>query len=169
MDNNDQVLEATNSNEDQDLELNLDSGENAETLKAQLEEANKKLENFNNVVARAKKAEEELKQFKSNKVDTPTGISRQETEELILKTQGVDDKRMELLRTISKGKGVSLTDAMADELYTVFDEKLKNDEKAQKASLSASRGSAKKEAEKTTNLTRDEHREKWEKMTGLKG
>lgn len=65
MDNNPQEpQDAINLEEDLDLDLNLSGDEDTEDLKTKVEEANKKLENFKNVVARAKKAEEELKKLK---------------------------------------------------------------------------------------------------------
>ncbi len=165
-----QVVETTNSNEELDLETTLDGNEDAEALKAQLEDARKKLEQFGNVVARAKKAEAELKAIKEpkeTKAEPQTGFSQQDLEVTILKSQGMDDEALAYLKKVATVNGTSLIDAKKDDLFKAFVEKQEAEEKAKKASLGASRGSGKKEPVKTTGLSRDEHRERWEKQTGL--
>jgi len=155
--------------QDTELEENLDTAEDSVTLtKAEHEALTRKANAVPNILARAHKAEEALKNGKSvsQEVSTDKPFSRQEAEELLLKSQGVDDKRIENLRTIARAKGVGMLDAQKDELYIALDSKLKADEKAQKATLGASKGSGRGEAPKKDNLTRDEHQEQWRKSIG---
>lgn len=80
MDNDKKPQEGTNP-EELELEINLDpidGTEDAEALKTKFEEAQKKLEQFNNVVARAKKAEEEAKALKAKLTETAPRITKPE-------------------------------------------------------------------------------------------
>lgn len=77
MDNEYEPQGGTNP-EELELNLNLGGDEDAEALKAKLEEAQKKIEQFNNVVARAKKAEEEAKSLKMKLAETSPRITKPE-------------------------------------------------------------------------------------------
>ena len=113
---------------------------------------------------------EEVKSEPPKKVaqtNPQSGFSQQDLEVTILKSQGMDDEALAYLKKVATVNGTSLIDAKKDDLFKAFVEKQEAEEKAKKASLGASRGSGKKEPVKTTGLSRDEHRERWEKQTGL--
>lgn len=85
----------------------------------------------------------------------------------VLKSIGTPDDEIEYLKKIAKVNGTSLIDAKQDDLYKAYVSKKQEEEKAQKAALGASRGAGKKEVQKTTGLTQEEHKELWKKATGL--
>lgn len=156
----------TSTDEEATIEPVADNTEEVEALKVKLAEAE---EAKRQITARAHKAEEALKTAKTatqeNKPENP--FTRQQAEELLLQTQGVDEKRLESLRLISKAKNITMIEAQKDELYTSLDETLKTKERAEKAALGASRGSGRQEKPKEGPLTREEHLEKWKKTQGI--
>lgn len=150
-----EVDEATNSDE-------TATEEDAEAIKAKLEEA---LKAKSELTARAKRAEEELKALKAK----PQNNDPQLTEELKLIARGLTDEAIEQAKIIAKGKDISLTEAIKDPLFTLYQEKIKDDERKEKAKLGASRGSgATEEQPKGTQsgATREEHMEAFKKAQG---
>lgn len=90
----------------------------------------------------------------------PDSLSRDEVEEILLKSQGMDEKELEALRRIAKGANISLLDAKKDEVFLAYQDKRREEEKKAKANLGASRGSGRvqqKADTKTPNLSREEH------------
>jgi len=88
-------------------------------------------------------------------------------EEGVLLAQGYDDKDLETLKTIANGKGISLLEAKDDELFKAYSDKKKADEKKQKSTLGASKGSGSVKP-KPEPKTREEHKEMWMERMGLK-
>jgi len=99
--------------------------------------------------------------------NTDSPLSEELMDIKILKSQGVKEEHIAYLKKIAKVNGTSLIDAKNDELYQAYVEKQEAEEKARKAAMGASRGAGRKEVQKTTNLTPDEHKEIWRKATGL--
>lgn len=175
MSEQDQVQDlAINESQDQELEINLDDSEDVELLKQEIEkERTAKAQ----ILARAKKAEAELKATKQSKTDAPQQINNQapsntsdDVDVKILKAQGTSQDEIEYLKKIAAVNGTSVIDARNDELFIAFKAKKEADEKAQKAKLGASRGSGtvKKDAGfNTQGLSQEEHRRLWRESQGL--
>lgn len=169
--NDKEVLEATNSNEEIDLETEQSNDiEDVEALKRQIEEK----DTFaRQAVARAKKAEADLKALKEKAGEATQIINNAPSEETIdvkiLQSQGLDDEAIAYLKKIAQVNGTTLIEAKKDELYKAFEEKREREEKAKKASLGASRGSGAIRKEKSITspgLSDEEHKELWRKSLG---
>jgi hypothetical protein len=167
-----EVLAATNSNEEQELEINLeDDSDDVETLKAQVAEK----DTFaRQAIARAKKAEAELKSLKGNKteanqnLETKT-ISQETIEETVLKAQGESQEMIDQLKKIAQVTGKTIFEARQDPYYLAIKQAKENEVKSSQAKLGASKGSGSKKAEKSFNtpgLTAEEHKELWREKMG---
>lgn len=176
MSEQDQVLETTNSNEEVVLEETTEE-ENLEALKAENEELRKKAEQFPNVVARAKKAEEELKAYKAKAASETTQtleekstLTERDVDVKILQSQGLDEEAIEFLKKLAAVNGTSVLAAQSDELYSSFKDKREAKEKSEKAALGASRGSSpsKKQKDTTTpGLSDEDHKALWKQKQGM--
>lgn len=84
-------------------------------------------------------------------------------EEGILIAKGIDEDSLNQLKSIAKGKDISLLEAEKDPLFLTYFEKVQKDKKAEQAKLGASKGSAYKENKETfrPGLTREEHMALW--------
>jgi len=156
-DTNVEVDEATNSNEPVqedtvDLEKEL---EKERTAKSQ-------------ILARAKKAEEELKALKAKPQESKTN-DPQLSEELKLIARGLSDEAIEQAKVIAKGKGIVLTEAVKDPLFEIYQKSEIEKEKKEKAKLGASKGSGETQEEVKgfhSGASRDEHMEAFKKAVG---
>lgn len=120
------------------------------------------------VVARAKKAEAELKALKekaSNGSITKTNsLSEEEVDAKILKSQGMADDLIQELKVIAKARGKSILDTLTDPIFTAIKQQKETQVKEQKAKLGASKGSGSVKKEKnfnSTGLTDEEHKAMW--------
>lgn len=168
MDSEEKVVVPQNE-QDQELELNLDSGEDIEAIKTQLAEANKKLEQFNNVVARAKAAEAKLKTQTEAPQINNNSLSEESVDVKILESQGTTEEAITYLKKLAKVNGTSVLAAQQDEIYKTWKSNKDAEVKAQKAQLGASRGSGQGKVEKSTttpHLSDEEHKELWLKSQG---
>lgn len=112
--------------------------------------------------AKAKKLREEneaLKNKPQEKINPPTI----DTEELRLIAKGLTDEDIEKARIISKGKGISLSEAIKDPMFVAAKEKEEAERKKEDAKLGASKGSSQADGEKVfkSGLTREEHMAAW--------
>lgn len=166
MENDIQEVDLTNYNE----EVN-DNESQPEVDVEKLKETNSKL------YARTKQAEQDkkellakLKEYESKGVhstQTSDSVSREDLDLAILRTvKGYDDDSIEQLKVISKGKGVSLIQAQEDELFKLALSKKEADKKATQAKLGASRGASSTQAQKISEMSREEHMEYVKKMMG---
>lgn len=165
-------VETIESTEEQELDLTLDDTEDVEALKTKIAEK----DTFaRQVLARAKKAEAELKVLKGNKPAeatqtlTPNAPATEELEVLILKSQGMSPELIETLKKVSQATGKTLLDTQKDEVFITIKEKMEATEKSAKASVGASRGSGKVTKVKDINtpgITTEEHKELWLKEQG---
>jgi hypothetical protein len=170
--NDNEVLEATNSNEEQELEINLDDNDDVEALRTQITEK----DNFaKQAIARAKKAEAELKALKGSKPaeanqNTQNSPASLETiEETILKAQGESQEMIDQLKKIAQVTGKTLIDARQDPYYLSLKKAQEDEVKSAKAKLPASRGSGKAKQEKsfsTPGLSEAEFKELWKEKNG---
>lgn len=156
VDTSTEVEEATESNEDSEQEDTVD-------LQAELE---KERIAKSQILARAKKAEEELKAFKAN---PPVNSNPQLSDELKLIARGLSDEAIEQAKVIAKGKGVALPEAIKDPLFLSYQEAEKDRERKEKAKLGASKGSGESQDSTLikTEMTREEHQEAFKKVMGI--
>ncbi len=121
------------------------------------------------ITARAKKAEEELKALKA-KPQEQTNDSPL-SDELKLIARGLSDEEIEQAKVIAKGKGIALTEAIKDPLFTIYQGDLKDKERKEKAKLGASHGSGESPEEITgteSGSTREDHIKAFKKIVGKK-
>lgn len=151
--------EATIPTEELDLELKLDDTEDVEAFKAKAE----KMETFaRQAVARAKKAEEELKVLKTPKAPAQETSPQPNVEEIVLQANGMSEELLGELKAIAAVRKVSLIKAQTDPLFVAVKESFEKDQKAKEASLGASRGSGVTKPKvdfNTPNLPRETHKE----------
>lgn len=123
---------------------------------------------FNQVLARAKKAEDALKkQPKENITNKQNSLSEEEVEVKILKSQGMTDDLIKDLKAVAKARGKSLIDSVNDSIFVAIKNEKEADGKAKKAKLGASKGSGIAKKEKDVNsvgLSDEDHKELWKQM-----
>lgn len=167
-----EVLEATISNEELELDNELEDTEDVEALKEQVAT---KDAFARQALARAKKAEAELKTLKGTKLAPATqlnntnNLTAEDVEIRILKAQGIPQEEIDYLKKLAKVNDSSIIEAQSDELFTSFQTKRKEQEKSEQAKLGASRGSGGVRKEKTFNsagLSAEEHRALWKSAQG---
>ena len=130
------------------------------------EKAKKDAELANNYKIRAEKAEKVKPPVVDNKPNDP-----QLSDELKLIARGLSDEEIEQAKVIAKGKGIVLTEAIKDPLFTIFQSDLKEKERKEKAKLGASKGSGETQEEITgteSGSTREEHKKAFDKIVGKK-
>ena len=162
------------SDEELDLELELDNTEDVEDLKLKLEEAREANRKIN---ARAKIAEAKLKEKESQPTQTTEQkatqpisnpvLTAEDVEVRILKAQGVSNDEIVYLKKLAAVNGTSIIGAQSDELFSAFKSKKEEQEKSEKSKLGASRGSSSVKREKdysTPGLTDEEHKEIWKRQ-----
>jgi hypothetical protein len=122
---------------------------------------------FDQVLARAKKAENALKAQKPSSFNN--ALSKEDAEALILASQGLSVELIGELKTLAKLRGKSLIETQGDPIFVAIKEKFDSDAKQEKAKLPASRGSGQMKKEKTINdsgLSDEEHKEIWKRSQG---
>lgn len=142
--------DATNQEEELDLELELDDTEDVEAIKEKAE----KMEAFaRQTLARAKKAEEELKGYKSKPVESATQTipSNASVEETVLLANGMPEELLEELKAVAKVRNISLLKAQNDPIFVAMKGNFEKEQKQKEASLPASRGSGQAKVKKTFN------------------
>lgn len=162
------------SDEELDLELELDNTEDVEDLKLKLEEAREANRKIN---ARAKIAEAKLKEKESQPTQTTEQkatqpisnpvLTAEDVEVRILKAQGVSNDEIVYLKKLAAVNGTSIIEAQSDELFSAFKSKKEEQEKSEKSKLGASRGSSSVKREKdysTPGLSDEEHKEIWKRQ-----
>jgi len=174
MSHDDQEVESTISNEELELEQEQDDTEDVEELKEQLTKAR---EAQRQILARAKKAEAQLKERPSQVTKDeakPTQftntLTAEDVEVKILQTQKVSEDEIAYLKKIAAINGTSLIEAMEDPIYTGFKDKKEADKKSENARLGASRGSSSVRKENTTStpgLSKADHKDLWRKANGF--
>lgn len=164
-----EVLETISSNEEVNLEEETQDTEDVDALKDTIERnriANQQ------ILARAKKAEAELKALKGQATatqNTTNNLSSEDVEVSILKAQKTSDDEIAYLKKLAKVNGTSIIDAQSDEIYLGWKAKKEAEEKSEKAKLGASRGSGSAKKEKTINtpnLSDEEHKALWKEQNG---
>ena len=155
VDTNTEGEEATESN---------DNSEQEDTVALQ-EKLDKAEQAKSQILARAKKAEEELKVLKAN---PPIKSDPQLSDELKLIARGLSDEEIDKAKVIAKGAGITLQEAIKDPLFLIYQADLKEKERKEKAKLGASKGSGESEDESPIKpeMTREEHQKAFKKIMG---
>ena len=151
------------SDEEVDTQDESTSGDEETTdLAGELEKARKANAQ---ILARAKRAEEEVKKFKASgetkaQPNLNNVLSR---EEAFLIAKGYDDESLNQIQVIAKGKGISMLEAEKDALFVSYKEKKESEAKAEKAKLGASKGSGQKESKPGFNNfeSLEDHKKLW--------
>ena len=118
-------------------------------------------------LARAKKAEAELKAMKSQPAkptQNSNNLTSEEIEAKILKAQSVPDDEIEELRQIAKMKGISIIDAQNTTYFKAFKSEKDAQEKSERAKMGVSSRSGQQKQQKTFNtpgLSDADHKAKW--------
>jgi len=141
------------------------SNEDAVALQEKLDLAEKAK---SQILARAKKAEEELKALKAK---TQENINKdpQLSDELKLIARGLSDEEIEQAKVVAKGKGIPLTEAIKDPLFVVYQGDLKEKKRKEDAKLGASKGSGESGDDTLVKpgMSDEEHRQAFKKVMGL--
>ena len=168
MDENLQDVAADISADEIDTQSSQESGsEDTTDLVEQLEKQRKA--NLQ-ILARAKKAEDELKKFKSTPAPSQVinNNNPEFSDELKLIARGLSDEEISQAKVIAKGKGVVLSEAIKDPMFSLFQKDLKERERRENARLGGSRGSGESTDDSLIkpNMTKEEHQEAFKKMMG---
>lgn len=141
-----------------------ESGESGENQDNSLTERERQF------LARAKKAESKLKEFKGedkkSNEQTADYLSR---DEAMLIAKGIDEERLNLLKRLQtadyyqSGEKKPLTEYQEDPAYKAVDEKLQEEDKRQKAQATSNRGGGSPVEEVKPGMSEEEHRKVWEK------
>lgn len=163
-------LEAIIPEEELDLEDNQADDEDIEVVKANAEKATQFAKT---ALARAKKAEAELKEFKTAKAPQLNNdnkpLTTDEIDERVLRLQGMSEAKLEALKKVAKVAGKTLMEAQSDEVYKAMESRIDEADKSEKAKLGASRnsGSAKKaKSFNTPGLSDEDHKSLWRESQG---
>lgn len=166
---NPEVDETTETNELEDAELPEDK--KLETALAQKKHWREKAVDPKSGKTYKALLEEQLKKAEPQKpvdkeVQPSTYVTKDEYEEGILRTsKGYSDEDLNVLKVISKGKGVTVLQAEQDPMFKLHLEKKADEERKAKAQLGASRGSGTSGPTKEP-ANRDEHFEMWKQKLG---
>jgi hypothetical protein len=171
MSEQDQDAVTTTTEQDTELDLNLDDTEDVEALKQKLADAD---EAKRQITARAKKAEEEVKRLKATSSETThtinnSSLTEESVDVKILESQGVDSDSIAYLKKLAKVNGTSILAAQSDDIYKTWKSNQEATAKAEKAKLGASRGSGSARQEKaftSANLSDEDHKALWLKSQG---
>ena len=159
VDTNTEVEETTNSSES-GAEETTDLAVENENLRKALAQNN----------ARAKRAEEELKKFKSTPTPSQTINNNNPdiSEELKLIARGLSDEEINQAKVIAKGKGIVLTEAIKDPMFLTVQKDIKEKERREQARLGGSKGSSESEEDTLIkpDMTREEHMAAFKKVNG---
>jgi hypothetical protein len=144
--------------------------ESEEVATPTLEDYNKLADTKKQLSARLAKAEAELKKVKltpkteTNQTNTPPTLSR---EEAILFARGYTEQEVELASKLALVNKVSILEAVEDDYVKTKIEKRLQKERSEKASLGASSGNPRYQAEKPiSQMTEEEHRAYSKKVMG---
>jgi len=127
---------------------------------------------FNQVLARAKKAEEALKKANPQNItnkQTTVSPSTNDMEAMVLKAQGMPNDLLDELKAVAKARGKTLLDSVNDPIFVAIKSQKETETKALKAKLGASKGSSSVKKEKSINsvgLSEEEHKALWRENRG---
>lgn len=157
--------EATTPDEELELDLTPETPEEGQAPEKTYTQGE-----FKQVLARAKKAEDENKVLKTPKTSPVQPASTQPSvEEVVLLANGMSDEMLSQLKKIAAINNTSLIKAQTDPIFVAVKEKFEKDQKQKDASLPSSRGSGQTKPKvdfSTPNLPRETHKEMAMKALG---
>lgn len=156
----------TNTEDEEAANSNENSVEETVDLSAELE---RERQARREITARAKKAEEDLRKLKETRADPQINSNPQLSEELKLIARGLSDEAIEKAKIIAKGNGTNLTEALKDDMFIAYQDRVKENERKEKAKLGASKGSGESQDDALIkpDMTREEHQEAFKKAMGI--
>jgi len=164
-------------NEDLDSSTQTDDGNDKgqDDSVVETDDVAKLKEQNTRLFERAKRAEGFVKQDdgkwikKPKPVEQPKPETKQtnsppttDADELRLIAKGLSDEEIDQAKIIAKGTDKTLAEAIKSDLFVAFQEKLKEQQKKEKARLNASKGSSQETRKSPSEMTRSEH-EAWAK------
>jgi len=164
MDETNEVAVDIDTEVEEDTNISEDGEEETVDLAGELEKAN---EAKAQILARAKKAEAELKELR--RASTPSiNSDPQLSEELKLIARGLSDEEIEQAKVVAKGRDISLQEAVKDPLFLTFQSDLIAKKKKEDAKLGASKGSGESQDEAgiKSDMTREDHQKVFKKIMG---
>jgi len=167
-----QVVEATNSADDQEILIDLDELpevseiEDISSLREQLEREKTARQQL---TARAKKAEDELKGIRQKATQTISNqnLSQDDIAATVLRAQGMDIDLLNELKALSKVRNKPLLEVQDDPIFIALKKNKEDERREKKAQLGASRSSGqvkKAETITTPGLSKDKHIELWREL-----
>ena len=159
MSEQDQDIVTTTTNDEPDIEISLDDTEDVEVLR---ETVQKEQEAKRQILARAKKAEAELKALKEKPQQPTQALSVEDIQTEILKSKGIDSELLAEMKTLAKLRNKSVLEIENDPIFVAMKEEKEKKAKEEKSKLGSPRGSATVKPKKdfnTPGLTEEEHRE----------
>jgi hypothetical protein len=160
MSEQDQDIVTTTTNDEPEIEINLDDTEDVEVLRETVQKAQ---EAQRQILARAKKAEAELKSLKEKPQPQNTqALSVEDIQTEILKSKGIDSELLAEMKTLAKLRNKSVLEIENDPIFVAMKEEKEKKAKEEKSKLGSPRGSATVKPKKdfnTPGLTEEEHRE----------
>lgn len=163
-----EVLEATNSNEEENFEEEIE--EDTDDIEALREALGKEKIAKQQILARAKKAEALLRENKDKpSLNNNNALTSETVETTILKAQGLPDDEIAYLKKLATLNGTSIIEAQSDDIFKSFKANKEAQEKQANAKLGASRGSGSVKKEKTfttKGLSDEDHKEMWRQSQG---
>lgn len=155
---------------DTEVEETTDSNESGNEESTDLAEQLEKQRKANaQILARAKKAEEDLKKLKLNSTSSNIKNNNPDiSDELKLIARGYSDEVIEQAKVIAKGRSINLLEAIKDPLVVSFANDLKEKQKKEDAKLGATSGSGESSDETLIkpNMSREEHMKVFKEVTG---
>lgn len=128
---------------------------------------------------KAKLAKQEAEQAKADleaekkKNEKPPEVKPEATpdisDELRLLAKGLSEEEIEEAKSIAKGKGINLVEALKTKTFLLFQADLKEEQRKEKAKLGASHGSGSDgdKPEITSGMTPEQHKAAWNKANGI--
>lgn len=163
-----ELLDTTNLDENELDNIEEDT-EDVEALREQLERERTARQQL---TARAKKAEAELKATKAQTApptQNTNNLTSLDIEAKILKAQRISDEDINYLKKIAAFNNTSLIDAVEDDMYSAYKLKKEAEEKSEKAKLGVSSRSGtvkQKQTVSSPGLSDSEHKALWREANG---
>ncbi len=151
--------EAIIPDDNQEIEINLDDTEDVEVLKETVRKAE---DAKRQILARAKKAEAELKAHKEKPAEATHALSVEDVEAKILQSKGIDSDLLAEMKVVAQIRKKSILEVENDPIIVAMKEERERKAKEEKSRLGSPRGSGSPKPKKdfnTPGLTDEEHRE----------
>ena len=129
----------------------------------------RKLEATNKKLYARLKAEEAKAKELEGKINAKPLINNEQIsrDELVMIAKGEDEEVIDKAKALAKGANITLKEALNDPLVLAFKEKKEAEAKRQAAQLGSSgRSIASKEIEVKPDMSQEDHKALWKKMTG---